>query len=166
MFLRFAILILVSMTLQAQKPAPSKERDLTLESLTPSSVPATDPVRPHIPRSYALVVGVSNYQNLPDAQQLPYSNRDAEAIYSVLISPEGGNFPAENVHKLIGSAATLSNIKQNLEEWLPASAKKDDRVLIYFAGHGFVDPADGTAYLAPYDFRKNDIVHTGYAMSA
>ena len=165
MFLRFAILILVSMTLQAQKPAPSKERDLTLESLTPSSVPATDPVRPHIPRSYALVVGVSNYQNLPDAQQLPYSNRDAEAIYSVLISPEGGNFPAENVHKLIGSAATLSNIKQNLEEWLPASAKKDDRVLIYFAGHGFVDPADGTAYLAPYDFRKNDIVHTGYAMS-
>ena len=53
-----------------------------------------------IPRSYAVVIGISAYKNLPAAAQLAFPNRDAEDIYAALISPEGGQFPAENVHKL------------------------------------------------------------------
>ena len=98
------------------------------------------PAKPsvQIPRSYALVIGIAKYKNLPAPQQLQYPERDAEAIYSILISPEGGNFRAENVHTLIGAKATLATIRRELEEWLPSVAKEDDRVLIYFAGHGFV----------------------------
>ena len=115
-----------------------------------------------IPRSYALVVGIAKYQNLSDAQQLHYSERDAEDIYSILISPEGGNFHAENVHRLIGPKATLANLRYELGQWLPSVAKPEDRVLIYFAGHGFV--YQGRAYLSPYDISFNDIPGTGYPM--
>ena len=91
-----------------------------------------------MPRGYALIVGIASYKNLPAKAQLEFSERDADAIYSILISPEGGNFRAENVHRLTGAKATLANLKRELETWLPSVAKEDDRVLIYFAGHGFV----------------------------
>ena len=115
-----------------------------------------------VPRSYALVVGIADYESLPREKWLRYSERDADAIYNILISPEGGNFRAQNVHRLTGKNATLSNLRRELEEWLPSVAEPQDRVLIYFAGHGFVH--DGRAYLAPHDVSADDIAGTGYAM--
>src|SRR5581483_9666982 len=108
------------------------------------------------------IVGIAGYKNLPSSAQLDFSERDADAIYSILISPEGGNFRAENVHRLIGAKATLANLRQEIESWLPAVAKEDDRVFIYFAGHGFVQ--GGRAYLAPYDLDPKNIPGTGYLM--
>ncbi len=115
-----------------------------------------------IPRSYALVIGVSKYQNLPATAQLEYPDRDAEAIYTTLISSEGGQFPAENVHKLINEKATIANIRHELEEWLPSVTHPEDRVLIYFAGHGFV--SNGVGYLASYDVDIHNITATAYPM--
>ena len=147
----------------AQQP---RQRDLKIEKETKETPPplAARPAGVAIPRSYALVVGIAQYQNLPERLQLHYSERDAEAIYSILISPEGGNFRAENVHRLIGRRATLANLRYELETWLPSVAKDDDRVLIYFAGHGFV--YQGKAYLAPYDFSLDKVAETGYGMDA
>src|SRR5271157_3755509 len=115
-----------------------------------------------IPRSYALVVGISKYKNLPAEAQLEFPDRDAESVYTVLISSEGGQFPAENVHKLINENATAANIKKELETWLPSVTKDDDRVVIYFAGHGFV--SGGRAYLAPYDIDLKNIPGTSFPM--
>lgn len=143
-----------------QKP-PEKPRDLKYES---GKAPAPAPAKVvAIPRSYALVVGIAKYENLPASAQLDDSERDAESIYSILISQEGGNFRAENVHRLIGSQATLANLKKELEVWLPSMAKPDDRVLIYFAGHGFV--FNSKAYLAPYDLDPKNVAGTGYPMA-
>lgn len=136
------------------------ERDLKIEKDTPEP---PKPTSVHIPRSYALVVGIAQYQNLPPEQQLRYSERDAEAMYSILISPEGGNFRAQHVRKLIGQKATLTNLKRELEEWLPSVAEEGDRVLVYFAGHGFV--VSGTPYLAPYDFDVKNVQSTAYSMA-
>lgn len=142
---------------------PPQERDIKFKPDLTRPAPAA-PVEGtlKIPRSYALIVGVSAYANIPQEQHLQFSERDAEAIYSILISPEGGNFRAENVHKLIGPRATLANLKYELEEWLPSVAGDEDRVLIYYAGHGFY--RDGRAYLAPYDIRMESIPQTGYPM--
>jgi tetratricopeptide (TPR) repeat protein len=139
-----------------------QQRDLKIEKETPPP-PAAAKVPVHIPRSYALVVGIARYKNLPGNLQLQYAERDAEAIYSVLISPEGGNFRAENVHKLIGPAATLASLRRELEQWLPSVAQDEDRVLVYFAGHGFV--AGGQPYLAPYDVDLEAIAKTAYPMA-
>jgi uncharacterized caspase-like protein len=141
------------------KPANSKERDLKMERDEPVLPPPAAAAKPSIPRSYALVVGISKYDKLPESGQLQFPERDAESVYSVLISPEGGNFRAENVHRLIGARATLANLRREVEEWLPSVAKDDDRVLIYFAGHGFVH--DGKAYLAPTDIDPKNIKGTG-----
>jgi tetratricopeptide (TPR) repeat protein len=144
----------------APPPPPRQQRDLRYEDEKPPD-PAK-PVSTAIPRSYALIIGIAQYQNLPAEAQLRYSERDAEAIYSILISPEGGNFRAENVHRLVGPRATLASVKKEIEQWLPSVAKDGDRVLIYFAGHGFV--YQGAGYLAPYDFNSNNIAGTGYPM--
>jgi len=146
----------------AQKTPSSQPggRDLKVEKLekSPPEAPAK-PAAVTIPRSYALIIGIAQYQNIPADRQLQFSERDADAIYWILINPEGGNFRAENVHRLIGAKATLSNIRQELETWLPSVSKEGDRVLIYFAGHGFLN--QGKAYLAPYDIDLKNIVTSG-----
>jgi len=142
----------------AQTPKP-QQRDLKIEKETE---PPPLPEGVQIPRSYALVVGIAEYPNLEKKQQLQFTQADAEAIYSILISPEGGNYRAENVHKLIGSQATLANLTRELETWLPSVAKDNDRVLIYFAGHGFI--YDGRAYLAPQDIDPANGAASAYSM--
>ena len=76
-----------------------------------------------IPRSYALVVGIADYQD-PNVPKLHYSERDAQSMFDVLISPEGGNFHRENVHLLIGPKATLANLRNELEQWLPGESQR------------------------------------------
>jgi tetratricopeptide (TPR) repeat protein len=117
-----------------------------------------------VPRGYALIVGVSNYRHLDASKQLRFPESDADAFYRVLINHEGGAFPAENVHFLKGPQATLANIRHELETWLPSVAKPADRVVVYFAGHGFVQ--NGRGYLAPYDVDPDRLDTTAYSMSA
>jgi tetratricopeptide (TPR) repeat protein/uncharacterized caspase-like protein len=152
-----APLTLLLAALLAQQPTP-QQRDLKFEKDKPDT-PAVA-----IPRSYALVIGISHYRNLPPEGQLDFPQRDAEAIYTTLISTEGGQFPPENVHKLLGPQATLANIRKELETWLPSVTRDDDRVLVYFAGHGFV--SGGKAYLAPYDIDRANIPGTSYPMES
>jgi uncharacterized caspase-like protein/tetratricopeptide (TPR) repeat protein len=155
-FLALSLLAAMPMLAQTTSPPLSDSRDLKTLNSKATAAPV------NIPRSYALVIGIAQYKNLPESAQLAYPNRDAEDMYTVLISPEGGQFPAENVHKLINEKATVANIRHELEEWLPAVTREDDRVLIYFAGHGFV--SGGKAYLAPYDVDVHNIAGTAYPM--
>ncbi|HJT86915.1 MAG TPA: tetratricopeptide repeat protein [Bryobacteraceae bacterium] len=167
---RIAFLLAGAVLAAAQTPQPppkQQERDLKIEKLEPPSQPAaagkaTAAKGVTIPRSYAVIVGISRYQNLPANLQLQFSERDAQSIYTILISPEGGNFKAENVHMLTGAKATLAGLRREIDTWLPSVAKDDDRVLIYFAGHGFV--YQGKGYLAPYDVDLKNIAATGYPM--
>jgi tetratricopeptide (TPR) repeat protein len=156
-------LLLLAMARDAsaqQKPPGARERDLNIVSDSGEVVTKSGPVR--VPRSYALVVGVAKYPNLPPEKALHFTERDAESIYQILISPQGGNFRAQNVQLLIGEKATLGNLRRQLEEWLPSVAQEGDRVLIYFAGHGFL--YEDRAYLAPYDIDPKNIRGTGYPM--
>ena len=139
-----------------------QQRDLKIEKIETPPAPQRLASRPAVPRSYAVIVGISNYRNLGENLQLQFAERDAQSIYTILISPEGGNFKAENVHVLTGEKATLADLRREIDTWLPAVAKEDDRVLIYFAGHGFL--YQGKGYLAPYDIDLDNIGATGYSM--
>src|SRR5258708_25118781 len=159
---RWSLFFLAGLAIAQTAQQPKKQqRDLRYES-GDSDKPVVNAPTVAVPRSYALVVGVAAYRNLPDKAQLKFSERDAESVYSILISPEGGNFRAENVHKLTGQKATLANFRHELEEGLPTVATDDDRVLIYFAGHGFA--YEGNVYLALHDFDPKNITSSGYAV--
>jgi tetratricopeptide (TPR) repeat protein/uncharacterized caspase-like protein len=154
-----ALLLAAGLSRSQSQPPKQSGRDLRLTTEPAEAEPGAKTV---IPRSYALVVGISEYPKLPPQGQLKFPFRDAAEVYTALISPEGGQFPAENVHRLLGRQATLVNLKRELEEWLPGASKDDDRVLIYFAGHGFV--SGGRAYLAPYDVDPADVAGSSYSM--
>jgi tetratricopeptide (TPR) repeat protein len=160
------LLLALTAAIAAQQPAPEQKpedlskRDLEIER------PPMEPESGHalvIPRGYALIIGIAKYENLAPADYLQFSESDAEAIYRVLISKQGGAFPPENVHKLIGAQATLQNIRHELEEWLPSAAQQQDRVVVYFAGHGFVKGGHG--YLAAWDVDPSSPETTGYPMA-
>ena len=153
-------LFLLCVALAFAQQAPPTQRDLKVEKL--DSVPAGTARPVTIPTSYAVIVGISRYRNLADKEQLQFAERDAQSIFTALISPEGGNFRVENVHMLTGEKATLAAVRREIGTWLPSVAKEDDRVLIYFAGHGFM--SQGKGYLAPFDFQRDRIADTGYPM--
>jgi len=146
----------------AQDAPPPQQPQVDSRDLSVASKKGATTVS--IPRSYAVVIGIASYKNLPATAQLAFPNRDAEDIYAALISPEGGQFPAENVHKLINERATVANIRHEIEEWLPSVTKDNDRVLVYFAGHGFV--SGGKGWLAPYDVDIHAIPTTAYPMDS
>jgi tetratricopeptide (TPR) repeat protein len=154
--MRYTLAILSIAAALAQQP---QKRDLKIEKVEEPKSPTPTF---NIPRSYALIVGISAYKNLPPEKQLRYAEHDAQAIFTVLISPEGGNFKAENVHVLTNEKATLANLRREINTWLPGAATPDDRVIIYFAGHGFI--SEGKGYLAPYDLDAAHIPQTGLPM--
>ncbi len=116
-----------------------------------------------LPRGYAIVIGISEYKNLAKSATLPFAEKDAQNVYSALISQEGGNIEYQNIKRLIGRDATVANIRDALENWLPKVAQPADRVVVFFVGHGVVGP-DGRGYLAPYDIDPKQLETTGYPM--
>ena len=134
-------------------------RDLVVETADGRTVEAAG-----VPRGYAVVIGVGRYPNLDRQRQLLFAESDAEAMYRVLISREGGAFPPENVRLLTGARASLRNVREALEEWVPSVARPADRVVVYFAGHGFVH--EGRGYLAPADVDPYRLEETAYPMTA
>ncbi|MBI4635417.1 MAG: caspase family protein [Candidatus Rokubacteria bacterium] len=120
---------------------------------------------------WAVVVGVGRYES-PRIPGLRYTVPDAEAIYQVLTGPAG--FKKENVLLLTDKTErrpTLRNIKYALGTFLARSAKKDDTVVIFFAGHGAPEvdlrgiERDGLAkYLVPQDADPDDLYATALPM--
>src|SRR5271157_1558321 len=143
----------------AQEPGNLEKRDLDIQQL-----PAPHPVNhvPSVPRGYAVVIGVAKYEKLAPEDDLGFPESDADAIRQVLISKQGGAFPDANVKLLVGRDATLQNIREALEGWLPSHVQEQDRALVYFAGHGFVK--GGRGYLAPWDVDPASPDTTGYSM--
>ena len=93
------------------QPAKPKERDLKVERDEPVTTPAAS-AKPAIPRSYALVIGIGKYENLPANDQLKFRRARCRVHLLGAHQRRGGNFRAENVHRLIGSRATLANVAE------------------------------------------------------
>jgi tetratricopeptide (TPR) repeat protein len=86
----------------------------------------------------ALIVGISTYRELPEDAQLDFAHTDAKNFYTYLLSPAGGNVKPEFVKLLLEEDATASEIYAGLD-WLLDKSKPNDKVIIYFAGHGDVE---------------------------
>jgi hypothetical protein len=115
---------------------------------------------------YAAVIGISRYKNAPG---LKYADEDALAFYEYLLHTN--NVPKEQVTLLQNEEATLENVKSLLGEVIKRKARKQDTVIIYYAGHGVPEPdsnsldGDGLEkYLVPYDADPNRLYSTALPM--
>ena len=94
--------------------------------------------------TYAVVIGISNYEN--ENINLNYANRDAQEFAGYLQSKAGGSVPPDNIKLLIDTTATTSAI-YNALTWLRDRCELDKRdnsdktnlVYFYFSGHGDVE---------------------------
>ena len=110
-------------------------------------------IKPEKPDLYALAVGVSRYSQ--SVYSLQYAAKDAQDLLTALGEPDGKKVYA-NVHtRIVADAdATREGILQAARGFL-SQAKIDDRVLVFFAGHGLLDARAGYFFAtADLDFEK------------
>ena len=103
--------------------------------------------------SWAVVIGINAYQHL---NPLTYAVNDAVAMRDLLVDTFG--FPTQNVFLLKDKEATKEAIEAIFIDTLPGQTGPDDRVFVFFAGHGarrLVASGEKVGYLAPVDARSN-----------
>ncbi len=106
----------------------------------------------------AVIVGIENYQSLPKSD---YSLNDANLMKKYV---KALGFKERNIQIITNDKATRSSIEKSLEAWLKNKAKKGSKIIFYYSGHGAPDPANGEAYLVPYDGDPNYLAITGYPL--
>jgi len=108
------------------------------------------------PHDVALVIGIEKYQKLIPAR---YARADAEQVANYL---RALGYAPRNVEVLLNERATQAAIRLALEQWLPDHVRADSRVLVYYSGHGSVNPATGETYLVPHDGDPAYLLSTAY----
>jgi uncharacterized caspase-like protein len=105
------------------------------------------PYSPKYSGSHALVIGINKYRH---AGQLDYARHDAEAIAALMICKF--HFPKESVTLLLDEDATGEAIRSAFHAFVSKS-EPDDRILIFFAGHGHTQPGrrGDIGFLVPVD---------------
>lgn len=93
-----------------------------------------------VAKQHALVIGINNYQNL---SKLETAVNDAKDVARVLREEFGFE-----VKLLLDADATREKIMDALQGY-EKSLKAGDRLLIYYAGHGYKDTAVNKAYWNP-----------------
>ncbi|MBI2529009.1 MAG: caspase family protein [Candidatus Rokubacteria bacterium] len=158
--------------IEADGTVTQEVRTVFLDRPRPAGEAVPVPGTPAPPAErWAVVIGIGRYesQGIP---RLSYTLSDAEAMYQTLLAAAG--FKKEHVLVLTDRTErkpTLRNIKWALGTFLARSAKRQDTVVIYFAGHGAPEvdqrgvERDGLAkYLIPADADPDDLFSTALAM--
>jgi len=82
----------------------------------------------------ALLIGISDYPNLPADKQLPGAANDLELIKDTFLADLG--FKQEQIKTLHNKEATRENILSAFNHWLINDTQAGDKVLFYYSGHG------------------------------
>lgn len=113
-------------------------------------------------KTYAVVIGIDQYQNLPPDRQLHNAVRDAKGVAKVLQH----NFRFDKIVHLYDRQATKDRILELLTEELPRMMGPEDSLFIFWAGHGNQEetPEGDIGYLIPYD-GSTDKIRTNITMT-
>lgn len=84
--------------------------------------------QPWYRKSWAVVIGINDYQHWP---KLQYAVNDARAVESLL-----KNLGFDEVITLLDGEATRQRVLYALGDEVKARAEEEDRVFVFYAGHG------------------------------
>lgn len=111
------------------------------------------------PNLYVLAVGVSDYEE--DKLDLNYASKDAKDISALMKKSQRYN--EVFVELITDKDVTRSSVLQ-AKSFLEKS-RPDDRVIVFFAGHGFLDKDNnyyfGTTDIDPHEPGKNGLEYSG-----
>ena len=109
---------------------------------------------PKYNNSHALIIGVDKYSKV---SPLGYACSDARAVAEYLVSHM--EFPAGNVTLLLDSEATRDAIMRAYLGYGDGAIAADDRLLVFFAGHGYTRTArrGEIGFLVPVDGDPADL---------
>ncbi len=112
-------------------------------------------------KSWAVCIGVNNYDRRPS---LEWAVNDAQAVKARL---EKNGF--DKVFVLTDKDATKKAIESLLGDQLPRQVGPNDRVVIYFSGHGQTQDLPGgkqKGYIIPVDCPASDYFSSAISMSS
>jgi hypothetical protein len=92
----------------------------------------------------AIVIGVSDYRNLPKAA---HADDDARAFYDYAIRALG--VKPENIKLLINQDAEEIEIYKTFKNWLPSKVRATTDVFVFYSGHGYTAPNGKGLYWFP-----------------
>lgn len=104
--------------------------------------------------SRALIIGIDKYQS---TSPLSYAVSDASTIRELLV--KDFDFPEENIRYLTDEEATRDNILQAFMAFSDRSIDLDERILVFYAGHGHTVTGyrGEVGYLVPHDANPEDL---------
>ncbi len=121
-------------------------------------------VSPGYSDSWAIVIGIDDYAKWP---KLQYAARDAQAIRETLI--QKFSFAPDHVVSLSNKEATRTGILAAFHDKLAHSGmKKNDRLFVFFAGHGAtrqLSSGRDLGYIIPVDSDPNQIATDAIPMT-
>jgi len=128
--------------------------------------PVSDAPRKLYRDSWAVIIGINDYQNWP---KLRYAVNDANAIEDVLAAKFG--FQRDHIRKLTNGEATRQRILQVLGDELSDGHKvqREDRVFFFFAGHGAtrtLEDGRQIGFIIPVDADRENYYSTAISMTA
>lgn len=106
------------------------------------------------PSSYAFIVGVESYRDLPSPTG---ARADARAFAQLAKQTLG--IPESQIIVATDDRASRSDLEKHLS-WLKANVPEGGRIYFFFSGHGAPDPSVGTPYLVPYDGDASSLTAT------
>lgn len=117
-------------------------------------------------KSWAVVVGINSYSKERNGfKPLPHAVDDAKAMRDLFANKLG--FSEDHIITILDNDATKQHIEAVLAEELPRKVGKDDRVIIYFSGHGHTRQTrtgDPFGYIVPVDGKISSIHPTAISM--
>lgn len=111
-------------------------------------------LKTHYTNSRALIIGVDEYAH---ASPLSYAVSDANEVRKILA--EELEFPAENITCLTDAEATRDRILRSYLRFTADDIDLDERLLVFFAGHGYTRTGSRgeIGYLVPFDANLSDL---------
>ena len=109
--------------------------------------------------TFAFIIANENYPDAP----VPYSLNDGRMFKEYCQKTLG--LPEKNIN--LYEDATFGNIITAVEKMkqIAEAYDGDGSVIFYYAGHGFPDEKQNTAFLLPIDGNASDITTTGYSLA-
>ncbi len=138
-------------------------------SAQPPRVPAGPPAAASLASAYgdswAVIVGINDYQH-ERIPRLRYAVNDARSVERALLAQ---GFRRDRIVTLIDREATKARIETVLGDDLRQKVGPNDRLLVFFAGHGKTDrlpSGEEEGYLMPADGDPGRLFGTSISMTA